>query len=90
MAAPSLGEINVTDTRNQLILGSISERRSTWSSMDFTVSGTGSTIVSRPVENKYMDIGSSRTDGGLIQEHGIPLGVSQEELCTQASWSRVA
>jgi hypothetical protein len=56
--------------------------------MGFTVFGTGSTIVRRPLEIKYT--GSSRTDGGLIQEHGIPLGVSQEELCIQASWSRAA
>jgi hypothetical protein len=56
--------------------------------MDFTVSGTGSTIVRRPLEIKY--IGSCHTNGGLIQEHGIPLGVSQEELCIQASWSRAA
>jgi hypothetical protein len=58
--------------------------------MGFTVSGTGSTIVRRTLEIKYMDIGSSRADGGLIQEHGILLDVSQEELCIQASWSRAA
>jgi hypothetical protein len=55
-----------------------------------TAFGTGSTIVWRPLEKQCLDIGSSLTDGGLIQEHGIPLGVSREEHFTQASWSQAA